>query len=215
MTWRTIPVSDAAIERAKKLREWRDERYGNVFSVRKTDERWVGEVGEIVLDAWLRARWRAGTGQAHYWSQQVARGVPDYWVGVTSLDLKTIKRQDPPKPHYTQQVTARHAHEDVDYFAFATYVVSEQRLYLHGAIERLQFLANAKYIGGGQAVHEHFQVRDDHNIYNVGYKHLMPLTDWATQVEADAVQQGLPRSAVRVRQSAMPLRDQYTVDVFF
>jgi hypothetical protein len=46
-------VDDASIEAARTIRARSDSRYGNIYQEVTSDERWGGDLGEIVLDHWL------------------------------------------------------------------------------------------------------------------------------------------------------------------
>lgn len=41
-------------ERAKQIRAERDRQYGNIYVEAATNKRWVGDLGEMVFNSWLR-----------------------------------------------------------------------------------------------------------------------------------------------------------------
>lgn len=41
-------------ERAKQMRAERDRQYGNIYTEAATDERWVGDLGEMVFNSWFK-----------------------------------------------------------------------------------------------------------------------------------------------------------------
>jgi len=210
LDWISIEVGEVVLNRARALRALRDERYGNIFGEAASDMRWIGEVGEIIMAGWLAERHTAGAGWAYYWATSKVCGEPDFWIGTSSVDVKTVKRASAMKPEYTAQVTARHTQEDVDYFFFTTYIVSERKLLLLGGIDRAQFLSSARYYGAGQWVHTYYQIRPGHEIYNIGVANLTPPLIWLGEIAARASATQLPCSVVRIRKSSLPLIDRYT-----
>lgn len=208
--WIGVEVHEATLTRSRALRALRDERYGNIFDEAASDMRWVGEVGEIAMSNWLTERHASGAGWAYYWATSKVCGEPDFWIGASSTDVKTVKRASAMKPEYTAQVTARHAHEDVDYFFFATYIVAERKLLLLGGIGRMQFLSSARYYGAEQWVHPYYQIRPGHEIYNIEVAKLVPPLIWLEEVVAKAAATGLHPSVVRVRKSSLPIIDRYS-----
>jgi hypothetical protein len=171
--WIALNVSDQDIADAQAIRAERDQQYANIYQERTTDERWVGDMGEILFNRWL-------TDQTieHDWIQDKAAGQPDFRLGGTSVDIKTVKRQVPMRPDYTAQITARHAREEVAYYFFATYIVPRRQLWLLGGISKEAFLANARYYAAGEQVHANYTVRPGHEIYNIEVRHLQAPQDW-------------------------------------
>lgn len=41
-------------ERAKQVRAKRDRQYGTIYTEAATDERWVGDLGEMVFNTWFK-----------------------------------------------------------------------------------------------------------------------------------------------------------------
>ena len=60
--WITFSVSKLREEEARSRRAQRDLQYCNIYDEEETDERWVGELGEMAFNHWLqiqdlRASW--------------------------------------------------------------------------------------------------------------------------------------------------------------
>ncbi len=175
-----MAASQETIARAKELRAQRDERYGNIYVEADTDYRWAGEIGEIGFDTWLHRQ-----GLTDYeWVLEDVAGKPDFVICGATVGVKTVKRKVRMQPDYTAQITARHAHEPVDFFFFTCYEFPRQRLWLLGGIERDRFLREARYYGPGEWVHPHYQIRSGHEIYNIEVSHLITPAEWLRSVSA-------------------------------
>lgn len=172
--WIEIDIAEEEIEFAKRMRSRRDRQFGNVFRSRKTDERWVGEVGEMILHRWLLAQ-----GLSVEWLINNAAGRPDLEIeGGIRVGVKTVKRNGAPRPYYTAQITARHAEEPVDFFVFLSYDLPRKRMYVLGFISKESFLERAKFYGPGDKVHENYTIRPGHSIYNIEINQLTSALDW-------------------------------------
>jgi hypothetical protein len=66
-------------KRAKQMRAERDRQYGNIYAEAATDERWVGDLGEMVFNSWFK---HEGI-QGFEWVLDDAAGQPDF---VTALN---------------------------------------------------------------------------------------------------------------------------------
>jgi hypothetical protein len=168
-----LPVKVAWIEQAKRMRETRDEAYRNVFVAKGTDERWVGELGEIVFQAWLDTK-----KVPHEWFTDDPAGRADFDVAGSSVGVKTVKRVVPVKTSFTAQITARHAQEPVEQFFFLSYHVPTRSMWLCGGISRARFLAEARYHGPGSRVHANYTIRPGHEIHNISISRLRSPDDW-------------------------------------
>lgn len=162
------------------MRAERDLQYGNIYPERDTDARWVGELGEIAFRSWLNHR-----GYRDYqWILDDAAGKPDFILGRdVSVGVKTVKRKVAPRPDYTMQITAQHAHEPVQQFFFLTYEFQRRVMWLLGGISRDLFLQNARFYADGEWVHPNYQVRG-HDIYNADMGHFTPPDQWLGQTLA-------------------------------
>jgi hypothetical protein len=175
--WWTTAVSLSDEAAARAIRQERDQRYGNIYRERATDERWVGDLGEIIFDRFLQF---AGVQGFRWHKDEEVAGKPDFsFANGRTIGVKTVKRRVAPLPHYTAQVTARHRDEPVDQFFFLSYEMPLRILWLLGGIDRQAFLAQAKYHGPGDWVHPSYQVQPDHAIYNGPISLLAEPVAWA------------------------------------
>lgn len=177
--WIVIPVTGDTIVRAQEIRNQRDQQYGNIFQEESTDLRWVGEIGEICLNYWLAAN--CPTGFSWIMENNTA-GKPDFIINGHAVGMKTVKRKVPMQPNYTAQITAKHAQEPVDYFAFACYEVPKKQLWFLGGIDKQSFLNKAQYYGAGEQVHASYTIRKGHEIYNIEISHLTPPIKWLNKL---------------------------------
>lgn len=179
--WLSVEVPAPAEAKAKTIRQIRDRQYGNIYEERSTDERWVGDLGEIVFDRWLRHN----NLQGYVWHQENAAGKADFTLANgLSIGVKTVKRQVPPRMGYTAQVTARHAREPVDQFFFMTYEWKVKKMWFLGGLPRNTFISVARYYGPGEKVHAHYEIREGHEIYNADIGQLVAPDAWLSQVTA-------------------------------
>ncbi len=177
LTW--ISVTEGQEAQAKRIRQERDRRYMNLYQELASDERWVGDLGEIVFDAWSRAT----VGQRLAWIREDAAGKADFIsTGGTSIGVKTVKRKGPPKLTYTAQISAKHADEPVDQFFFMSYEIAARRMWLLGGIDRNGFLDGARYYQAGEAVHQNYVIRPGHEIYNIEIGLLVDPNLWMRSV---------------------------------
>lgn len=171
-------IEAADVDRAKAMRARRDALYGNIYDARDTDERWVGDLGEMCLDAWLEVE-----GIGHDWlAGDRAAGMHDFTVAGWRMDAKAVKRKVEVRPGYTAQITARHAHEPVDGYFFMTFHTERNAMWLLGAKGRRRFLREATYYGPGEWVHQNYRIREGHEIYNIEIDRLTPPDDWLEMV---------------------------------
>ena len=171
-------VTPAQVAAAHEMRRQRDAAYANIFAVEASDERWVGDLGEIIVDAYLTARRGAG----YEWLVANAAGQPDFVLPpAVRVGVKTVKRQVGMQPHYTAQITARHALEPIDHFFFLSYEVPKQRMWLLGGIAKRAFLAGARLYTAGEHVHSNYVIRPGHEIYNIGVSELGSPDAWLSE----------------------------------
>lgn len=166
-------------ERAKAMRVERDRRYGNIYPEAATDERWVGDLGEMVFKSWFKHEGFEGL----KWVLNDAAGQPDFITALgVRIGVKTVKRQVPPREDYTAQITACHAGEPIDQFFFMTYEIPKHCMWLLGGIDRGSFLQGARYYGAGEWVHPNYQIREGHEIYNIEIAKLVTPKEWMVLV---------------------------------
>jgi len=177
--WISVPIAEQYEERAKRMRAERDRQYGNIFAEANSDERWVGDLGEIAFNSWLKHN----KINDHEWILTGAAGRPDFVLanGVR-LGVKTVKRQGPPYEDYTAQITARHIDEPIDQFFFMSYDIVSHEMWLLGGIDQARFLQQARYYKAGDFVHPHYQIRPGHEIYNIEIMKLARPDEWLSEV---------------------------------
>ena len=147
--WVGVNLTGSIIEQAKAIRAERDAQYGNIYAEEETDERWLGDAGEILFSLWLKHHEVSPV----EWIRDKAAGKPDFNVSSSTIDVKTVKRSVEMKPSYTAQVTARHAKEEVDHYFFCVYEICTGIFWLLGGISKAKFLQKARYYGEGEYVH--------------------------------------------------------------
>lgn len=177
--WISVTIFPEQESSAQRMRERRDIQYRNIYAESASDMRWVGELGEIGFDAWLKH----GNSHEHQWVLDNAASQPDFVLssGIT-VDVKTVKRTVPPIMSYTAQITARHAQEPHNHYFFMSYENINRRLWFLGGISREQFLAESRFYSAGEWVHPNYQVRSGHEIYNIGISKLTPPNAWISSV---------------------------------
>ena len=142
--------------------------------------RWVGEIGEICFDAWLRKKNIAD----YRWILEETAGKPDFLVLGNPIGAKTVKRKVPMRLNYTAQITARHAHEPVKHFFFMCYQTDVSQIWFLGGITKEVFLKRARYYGPGDRVHHHYTIREGHEIYNIEISELTPPKEWLESLKS-------------------------------
>ncbi len=75
-----------------------------------TDLRWVGDLGEICFNIWLK---KNNTINFKWHLDNVAEK-PDFTIGDKRVDIKSVKRKVAPRSIYTAQITARHSEYLID-----------------------------------------------------------------------------------------------------
>lgn len=178
--WIIVDVVPEAVDRAKATRAERDRRYGNIFEEKETDLRWSGDLGEIYFDRWLRHEHV----ENYQWLTDAPAGKPDFIVEGTTVGVKTVKRQVEVHSNYTAQVTARHAREPVTHFFFLCYVYPRKEMWLLAGITKEDFIKYARYYGAGEYVHEDYQIRPGHEIYNIEISYLKAPKQWVQSLQA-------------------------------
>lgn len=173
--WLSIDLSEANENWARHVRAQRDQQYGNIFQEEAGDERWTGDLGELVFDRWLKHR-----GVAEYqWIQEGAAGAPDFvFASGLRVGVKTVKRKVPPRIDYTAQITAKHTEEPIEQFFFMTYEIAKRRMWLLGGIDKPTFLQEAVFYPAGAMVHANYTIRPGHEIYNIEIGKLVPPEAW-------------------------------------
>jgi hypothetical protein len=174
ITYQVLPSWE---ERAMDIRQKRDAQYPNIYLEEPTDMRWVGDLGEIVFNHWMKEEGIGG----FEWHLDNAAGKPDFTVNGIRIDVKTVKRKVPPEPHYTAQITARHISHPIDELFFLSYEFLKKKMWLLGGAKMSAFIQFARYYGEGEYVHKDYQIRKGHEIYNGEISLLESPESWITQ----------------------------------
>lgn len=171
-------VDSSQISQARLIRQERDEKYGNLYTESSTDERWVGDLGEIVVNDLLKMCSESGT----QWHTSDVTGKPDFSFFDVTFDVKTVKRAVSIKSHYGAQISAKHLSTEMDYLVFCCYQTKTEELVVLGAIEKEKFKLIARYYGAGDKVHDHYTIREGHEIYAVRISDLIPFRDFVRDI---------------------------------
>ncbi len=178
--WIILDVPESAEITAIRIRRFRDEKYGNIYAEEETDERWVGDLGEIVFKSFLTSR--KISKENYEWILEDAAGKADFIMMDSSMiDVKTVKRKVPVQPCYTAQITAQHINEDVQHYFFMSYQNHVKKMTLIGGISKSEFKRHAVYYGEGAKVHSNYTIRKGHEIYNIDVTKLTPPDQWLAQ----------------------------------
>lgn len=165
-------------EEAREIRKGRDLQYGNIYIEENSDLRWVGDLGEICFNSWMKDR---GITELQ-WHRNNAAGAPDFTINNLSIDVKTVKRKVPPKPSYTAQITAIHATHAIDELFFMSYEFQLRKLWLLGGLRMEEFISKATYFKENDYVHPNYQIRKGHEIYNAEISILEPPDIWINKL---------------------------------
>lgn len=74
--WIVLDVDEAHEKQAREFRAKRDRLYGNIYSERETDERWVGDLGEFAFKSWLNQK----SNLQYEWIKENAAGKADFII---------------------------------------------------------------------------------------------------------------------------------------
>lgn len=176
----SFDVPKEYIEKALKVRKLRDEQYGNIYEEADTDLRWVGDLGEIMFNHWVK---KSGL-QDILWHKDNAAGKPDFTIKNIQIDIKTVKRKVPPMQDYTAQITARHKFYPIDELFFCSYQFQIKKMWFLGGISKDAFINNAIYFKGGEKVHSNYTIRPGHEIYNAPISILTTPEKWIEKLHS-------------------------------
>ena len=171
----TFSVPDEVINEAMQMRAKRDAIYGNIYQESSTDMRYVGDLGEIVIN-------RAFTmckPESTIWHNQLdAAGDHDFDFCSLPIEVKTVKRKVPLRLHYKAQITARHMSKSADWLIFTCYEFPRKLLHIKGVMHINDFKEKAEYFKAGDQVHENYTIREGHEIYAVSIPDMMPFREF-------------------------------------
>ena len=166
----TIDVSEEDINQAKEIRQERDNIFGNIYPESETDQRWSGDLGEIIVNKLFCMCRPLSTD----WHLEDVAGKPDFTFCGVTLDIKTVKRKVPMRTSYGAQITAKHIATPMDYIVFTCFEYPVNKLHVLGAIKKKDFIKQARYYGSGEKVHEYYTIRNGHEIYSIEISKLIP-----------------------------------------
>ncbi len=187
--WLLYEVPGSWVERAQQWRADRDAQFRDrdVYEREDSDERWVGELGEMVFDWWLGQQ---GV-QGHQWIKNKPAGRPDFHIQSARIGVKTVKRRGQFYTGYCGQVSERHLHEPSDAFFFLSYQWCAKnretkqwdecrRIWLIGGCSRAKFERHAHRTEGPATdpCNPEYKVRAGHTIYNAYEEHFVPPREW-------------------------------------
>jgi len=176
--WLEFFVNDYMISEAKEINRKGDEFYKtNLYTEFSTDWRWVGFLGELVFDLMCYQ-----LEVPRIWLKEKGAGKTDFTILDYSIGIKTVKRSVPMKLSYAAQISKRHATEpSTDYF-FCCYEMETKRMIMLGGINRESYLSQADFFGEGEYVHQNYQIRKNHSIYNLEVSKLIRPVDWLKNI---------------------------------
>lgn len=174
MSFLYFDVTQEMISKAEEIRRDRDEKYGNIYEEVDTDLRWVGDLGEICFNSWLKHQGMKEFG----WHIDNAAGKPDFTLFNKRIDIKTVKRKVPPRSSYTAQITASHQNSPVDELFFCSYEYQINRMWFLGGISKTDFIKKAVYYKAGDKVHSNYTIRQGHEIFNAPINILLDPNAW-------------------------------------
>lgn len=176
--WVVVDVPPSWEQMAREWRASRDVEFNNfnVFDTADSDERWVGELGEMVFDWWLRTNSRLDV----EWIRDSPAGKPDFIASGWRIGAKTVKRKVPFQVEYCGQVSKRHfTEEPSDAYFFMSYQMEEwdwrsktatraYRMWLVGGCSHARFEKHAIFTEGPAVdpCNEHYRIRRGHSVYN-------------------------------------------------
>jgi hypothetical protein len=204
--WLVYDVPASWVEWAKDERARRDVvfRNRNIFRERATDQRWVGELGELVLNWWLESE---GVAQVE-WIRNNPAGQPDFRVNGVAVGAKTVKRSVPFQKDYCGQVTGDHINEPVEFFFFMSYQYQFydpairrkadcSRMWLIGGCTRTHFAEEAVRTEGPATdpCNPAYRIAAGHVIFNARERIFQPPRAWLEEVlETSAIIGARPRN---------------------
>lgn len=150
--WLAGEPSKATIGRAMHRMAARDSeaRSLGVRSHFESDLRWVGDLGEVAFDRWLRES--LGIEPLHSWNGGVD-GKPDFEVAGHRVGLKTRYSNVTTRADFYAVVPAQHLdREQEDEWFFANYETRAGRLVLLGGIDKVRFREEARFVDTGEPI---------------------------------------------------------------
>jgi hypothetical protein len=176
--WLVFEIPESWEAEAREWRNRRDIQFSDrdVYDRADTDERWVGELGEMVFDWWLRSE---GITDAE-WIKDNPSGEPDFIVAGWRIGVKTVKRQVSFKKEYCGQISERHmTAEPSDAYFFMSYQMTCwnprtrqgdpcRLMWLVGGCSAARFRRHAVLTRGPATdpCNPNYSIREGHAVYN-------------------------------------------------
>jgi len=179
LIWIPFDIPSSWEQQAKETRQQRDKLYGNIYLEESSDIRWVGDLGEICFKKWIQQN----SITKFEWHLEKSTNAPDFTINGLRIDIKTVKRQGPPKRSYTAQITAQHKTHPIDELFFMSYEFQQKRMWLLGGIKMSEFINKARYYKEGEYVHPNYQIRKGHEIYNAEISLLESPAIWIKRIQ--------------------------------
>lgn len=174
----TREVTDSHIAKAISMRESRDLLYGNIYSEKETDLRWVGDLGEIIVNELLCMCSENYT----VWHTDNVIGKPDFTFFDVDIDVKTVKRKVSVNPAYGAQISAKHKNMKAEYIVFGCYELNKRLFHVLCAIRKNDFMRDAIYYGSGDVVHSNYTIRQGHEIYSMSISAMIPFREFIRDI---------------------------------
>ncbi len=184
-------VTNEMIRQAKRIRKKRDKVYSNRFDPKehgKEDRRWVGDLGEVVLNVFL-----AALRVDYEWLVDGdVTALPDFIVNGVMLDAKTTRRVTYPKKKddYEVGIPPSALRAVIDEFFFMWYEEPKDKMWLLGSITKADFMYNSYFLKKGELC-RCGTMRASHDSHQINLTHLtFPMEITWLRSEANNVQEG-------------------------
>ena len=158
--WIPIPVTMADVNEAK-----RRHRESRMRAKWENENRWEGQLGEIVFDRFL-----AGLAGFEYtWlNRERDQMKEDFRIRGIEIDIKTTGRKWKPKQHWTIGVHQDHAKASRRHFWWVVYQRTPGDMaWVIGGMPSRQFMTVAWFDEEGEQVHRELQVSKGGSMYNI------------------------------------------------
>lgn len=179
VTYDFVNVTDRDIRRAHNMRAQRDgllttERM--IFTPPVGDVRWIGELGELIFDYWLRDFDVAAHEYRWIMNGTDILTAPDFIVHGVRISIKTVQRVTVPRAEWTCSLAEKHMKQQADEIFWLNYDVPKQRMCLLGGIAKSAFVAAATHHKAGERIHAHYVVHSP--IWSIAISRLTPPREW-------------------------------------
>lgn len=174
----TIRITEAREREAFAIWERNQARYFSPetpYQPGENDWPWVGALGEMVFNEWLRPRAR--------WLLEDPLHNPDFLIdNVIKVDCKTSKRQVPSRMQYTVGMPIRQLKNVTDYYFFFWYEYPRKTMWLIGGMDKKRFVADSQKLYAGARVHAGYTVREGNELANIKVGATLAPEEWRARV---------------------------------